>query len=52
MGLQNIAFKTAEGRIVLIVLNESNKPSTFMISHQNKKIQQTLSAGAVATYVW
>jgi glucosylceramidase len=52
MGLQNIAFKTAEGRIVLIVLNESNKPSTFMISHQNKKIQQTLSAGTVATYVW
>ncbi|PAC32440.1 glycoside hydrolase family 30 beta sandwich domain-containing protein [Flectobacillus sp. BAB-3569] len=52
VGLQNIAFKTAEGRIVLIVLNESNKPSTFMISHQNKKIQQTLSAGAVATYVW
>ncbi|MDI9875488.1 glycoside hydrolase family 30 protein [Flectobacillus rivi] len=52
MGLQNIAFKTAEGRIVLIVLNESNKPSTFMISHQNKKIQQTLPAGTVATYVW
>ncbi|MDI9878453.1 glycoside hydrolase family 30 protein [Flectobacillus longus] len=52
IGLQNIAFKTAEGRIVLIVLNESNKPSTFMISHQNKKIQQTLSAGTVATYVW
>lgn len=52
MGLQNIAFRTAEGRIVLIVLNESNKPSTFMISHQNKKIQQTLPAGTVATYVW
>jgi len=52
MDLQNVAFKTTDGKIVLVVLNESNKPSTFIISHQGLKLQQTLNAGAVATYCW
>jgi len=50
--LPNVAFKTPEGKNVLIVLNNSNVQQTFNIGFKGKKALATLSAGAVATYVW
>ena len=50
--LPNVAFKTAGGQIVLVVLNDSSEPKDFGISFGGKVIQAKLEKGAVATYVW
>lgn len=50
--LPNVAFKTADGRIVLIVLNNSNAERMFNVLVDNKSIYSGLAAGAVGTYVW
>lgn len=51
-GLPNVAFKTPEGRTVLIVLNESSGPQAFVIRVAEKSVSTTLNAGSVGTYVW
>jgi glucosylceramidase len=48
----NVAFKTPDGKKVLIVLNNTNADQTFNIKFRNKITTSTLSAGSVATYVW
>ncbi len=50
--LPNVAFRTPEGKKVLIVLNNSDVSQTFNIGFKGKKAPATLTAGAVATYVW
>jgi glucosylceramidase len=50
--LPNVAFKTPDGRKVLIVLNNSQTSQAFNIRDQGKVASSTLNAGAVATYVW
>jgi len=50
--LPNVAFKTPEGKIVLIVLNDSDKAQNFQISYKSKSIRANLSSGSVATYIW
>ena len=50
--LPNVAFKTPEGKSVLIVMNSSPTPRTFDIRHRGKQAASALNAGAVATYVW
>lgn len=50
--LPNVAFKTPEGKMVLIVLNSSALPKTFAIACNNQTANVQLPAGAVATYVW
>lgn len=50
--LPNVAFKTPEGKKVLIVLNEGNSVQTFNIKSGSKVVTSTLNAGAVGTYVW
>ncbi len=52
MSLPNVAFKTPNGKIVLIVQNESDKVQEFNIRYHNKQITTKLDAGSVATYVW
>ncbi|WP_428655181.1 glycoside hydrolase family 30 protein [Runella sp.] len=52
MSLPNVAFKTPDGKTVLIVMNESDKPITFNIRTKNQQITPTLSGKAVATFVW
>lgn len=49
--LPNVAFKTPEGKIVVIVMNDTNAPKTFSISAGDKSGTATLSNGAVATFV-
>jgi glucosylceramidase len=52
MSLPNVAFKTPNGKTVLIVQNESNNLQEFNIRYHNKQITTKLDAGSVATYVW
>jgi glucosylceramidase len=51
-GLSNVAFKTPEGKIVLIVANTGDQKSTFTISHKGRMLSTSLDKGAVGTYVW
>jgi glucosylceramidase len=50
--LPNVAFKTEDGRIVLIVLNESQEQKKFSIGFGGKAWQVELAKGAVGTFVW
>ena len=50
--LPNVAFQTPDGRIVLIVLNNSNADILFNVLVEDKAIYSSLAAGAVGTYIW
>ncbi|WP_036601578.1 glycoside hydrolase family 30 protein [Olivibacter sitiensis] len=50
--LQNVAFRTPEGKIVLIVINMNGSEQSFNIAYGDEQVETTLEAGAVATYVW
>jgi glucosylceramidase len=50
--LPNVAFKTPEGKKVLIVLNDSDAAQTFAIKDGKNSASATLNAGSVATFVW
>jgi glucosylceramidase len=50
--LPNVAFKTEDGKIVLIVLNESKEQKKFCIRFNGKDVQTALDKGAVGTFVW
>lgn len=51
-GLPNVAFKTPDGRHVLIVLDDGDQEQTFNIANKNKAATTKLNSGAVATFVW
>ena len=50
--LPNVAFKTPDGHIVLIVLNDGTSLQKFTINSGVQQASATLSAGAVGTYIW
>jgi glucosylceramidase len=50
--LPNVAFKTPDGKKVLIVVNNGTTAQTFTIKNDNKVITATLNNGAVGTYIW
>jgi glucosylceramidase len=50
--LSNVAFKTADGKKVLIVLNTSATLQNFNIKFNNKIVTASLGGGSVATFVW
>ncbi len=50
--LQNVAFQTPDGKKVLIVENSGNTEGVFNIRFDGKWAATSLSAGAVATYIW
>lgn len=50
--LPNVAYKTPDGKTVLIVLNDSEYRQRFNIRHHGKVVATKLNAGAVGTYVW
>src|SRR5882724_5903194 len=50
--LPNVAFRTADGKKVLIVLNDSNVSQTFNIQFKGKVVTATMDGGAVGTFVW
>lgn len=51
-GLTNVAFKTPQGKKVLLVLNDGSSPISFNIKYKDGQAVATLPAGSVATYVW
>jgi len=51
-GLPNVAFKTPDGKKVLIVLNTSSETKIFVVAYNEKSITVSLPAGAVATCIW
>jgi len=51
-GLPNVAFRTPDGKKVLIVANTSNESQTFNISLGGKTTTASLNKGSVATYIF
>lgn len=50
--LPNVAFKTHDGRIVLIVANGTFSTGSFRIQYRGKIAGIKLMPGAVGTYIW
>jgi glucosylceramidase len=50
--LPNVAFKTPEGKEVLIVSNPTDSRQNFAIRDKGKSFTSSLEAGSVGTYVW
>lgn len=50
--LPNVAFKTPEGKKVLIVLNDGSGSRQFNIKFKGQIVTATLSSGSVGTFVW
>ena len=50
--LPNVAFKTPDGKKVLIVANTSKDEQSFNIKYKGRMVTATLGAGSVATYLW
>jgi glucosylceramidase len=50
--LPNVAFRTPEGKKVVIVLNESGSTLKFNIQFKDMIVSPSLPGGAVGTYVW
>ena len=50
--LPNVAFKTPEGKIAMIVANPHKELRKFNLVADGQSVQAELQPGAVATYVW
>lgn len=50
--LHNVAFKTPEGKKVLLVVNDGNATELFNVKYNGKWITTSLEGGAVGTYIW
>nr|WP_199157716.1 glycoside hydrolase family 30 beta sandwich domain-containing protein [Pedobacter sp. ASV2] len=50
--LTNVAFKTPDGKMVLIVANTGKETAKFNISFKGKILAANLDKGAVGTYIW
>jgi len=48
----NAAFKTPDGRKVMIAINDGTTAATFNIKFKGQIAVATLAAGAAATYIW
>ena len=50
--LPNVAFRTTDGKIVIIVVNDTWSVSSFRIQYRGHYAGFKLNPGAVGTYVW
>lgn len=50
--LPNVAFKTPDGKKVLIVANTGDSAQEFKIQYQGKVLAVKLDKGSVGTYIW
>ncbi|OBQ54985.1 glucosylceramidase [Tamlana sp. s12] len=50
--LPNVAFKTPDGKIVVIVLNNTDTKKTFNINASDEPVTTSLDAGALGTFIW
>jgi glucosylceramidase len=51
-GLPDLAFKTPDGKHVLIVANLGHRPQTFQIRYHGESLTATLSGESVGTFLW
>lgn len=52
LGLNDVAFKRPDGKVVLIVINNGDSVQKFDIWYHDQIFQSSLNAGSVATYIW
>ena len=50
--LPNVAFRTPDGKIVLIVVNDTQSVTSFAVQDQGYSATIRLNPGAAGTYVW
>lgn len=50
--LPNVAFRTPEGKIVLVVANDTGSVTFFGVQYEGQFANIRLNPGAVGTYVW
>ena len=50
--LPNVAYKTPNGKRVLVVLNSGPTLQAFNIEYKGKVVSTPLYGGSVATYIW
>lgn len=50
--LPNVAFRTPDGKIVVIVANDTWSANSFRIQYEGQSAGFRLGTGAVGTYVW
>ncbi|MFD5831576.1 ricin-type beta-trefoil lectin domain protein [Lentzea sp. NPDC060358] len=50
-GVQNVAFRNPDGRIVLVALNSGGQQN-FRVSYHGQTFGYSLPAGAMATFTW
>lgn len=50
--LSNVAFKTPNGKKVLIVENDGSSSESFNIKYNGKWVVTSLESGSVGTYIW
>lgn len=50
--LPNVAFRTPDGKVAVIVANTSSSPRSVTFQYRGRFAQASLPAGAVGTYVW
>lgn len=50
--LPNVAFRRPDGKIVLIVENDTGASATFSVQCDGASAELKLDAGAVGTYIW
>lgn len=50
--LPNVAYKTPDGKTVLIVMNNSDAKKVFNIKVGDKYLSSSLTTGSAATYIW
>jgi glucosylceramidase len=50
-GMPGVAFKTPEGKIILLLLNETGNPQSVNISQGDKWVKLDISSGAVSTII-
>lgn len=48
----NVAYKTPDGKIVVVVLNNSDVQNALNINAAEEPITVTMPAGSVATFIW
>jgi glucosylceramidase len=48
----NVAFRRPDGKIVLIVANDTGAPATFSVQFDGATAELKLATGAVGTYIW
>jgi glucosylceramidase len=51
-GFPNVAFIRPDGKMILIVQNDSGKNRDFQVRFHDKYIRASLNSGSVASFVW